>query len=105
MKAKIEVDLEPKRVKKPKDAPLVYIEWEDAVSEAAWVTDQGLKDWLRDSEQLVRQVGWIVQETKNYIALVGRICTTGPHTQDYGMLQKIPKTWIKRRVNLTKYVE
>lgn len=105
MKANIEVDMEPKRVKKPKEAQLVYIEWEDAVSEATWVTDEGLRNWLRDAEQLVRQVGWIVQETKQYVALVGRLCRTGPGLQDYGMLQKIPKTWIKRRVNLTKYVE
>lgn len=101
----IEVDLEPKKGKKPAGPPLVYLEWEDAVSEATWVNDEGLINWLEEAEQIVRQVGWIVRETKTYIGLVSRRCTTGPNSQDYGMLQKIPKTWIRCRIDLTKHVK
>jgi len=101
----IEVNMESKKTKIPKEASLTYLEWEDAVSEASWFTEEGLKNWIASAEQLVRQVGWIVKETKNYIVLVSRLCAVGSGLQDYGMLQKIPKTWIRTHINLTKYVK
>lgn len=77
---------------------LIYLEWEDAISQASWCTKDELDDFSSEVA-LIRQVGWIYKETKKYLILVGRLDdrNEGEEKNGYGMLQKIPKTWIRKR--------
>ena len=82
---------------------LVYIKWQDAVSNSGWFSENETGQWTEtDNFCIVEQVGWVFKETPKYICLIGRITLNVP-TYDcvkYGMLQKIPKTWILKRRTL-----
>jgi len=77
---------------------LVYIEWADATSNSGWFTEEEMKDWVKTSAWVVKQVGWVFEETPKYIALYGSI-VDGVRDREvrYGQIQKIPKTWIRKR--------
>ena len=86
---------------------LIYIEWEDAVSQSGWHSKKDMEEWVSDDNICVKEVGWLYKETKKYIVLVGRLSPYKDHNKtdmDYGLLQKIPKTWIRKRKNLTMYI-
>lgn len=84
---------------------LVYIEWMDACSAGHWQTQEGLDDWVENASPIISQVGWVYKETPRFIVLVAR---HGTHIYDgdneieksYGLAQKIPKTWIRKRKEL-----
>lgn len=82
--------------KKPK---LVYIEWADAVANAIWMLDSEAENWAdKGSDWIVKECGFIVKETKEYICLAGRYKPEDNNTDaQFGNLQKIPKTWILKR--------
>ena len=85
---------------------LVYIEWEDAIAQAGWYSKKGVKNWAKKDNMLVKQTGWIYKETKKHIILISRLSVDSPNKIiSYGNLQKIPKTWIRKRVNLTKHIK
>lgn len=77
-----------------KEQKLVYIEWCDAIANTGWYSKEMALDWARESLWLIRQCGWILEETKEYILLGSRNQTA---LEEWGNLQKIPKTWIKKR--------
>ena len=79
---------------------LIYIEWADAIaSDADWVNEEEMNEWIDDTEWIIKQCGFIVKETKEYILLAGHIKPKDSYTEkQYGHLQKIPKTWIRKRV-------
>ena len=85
---------------------LVYIEWGDAVSSGSgWFDGEEVEEWEEDAGWIIRQCGFIISETKKYIFLCAHIKEEDHFTvKQYGHLQKIPKTWIKKRVNLSKYL-
>ena len=94
-----------KKLKNPLKYPLVYIEWEDAISNSGWFDQEEFDDWKNNKGFIVHEVGWIIEENKTYIVLASRY-----HPQDndkygstskWGMLQKIPKTWIKKHILLS----
>ena len=70
---------------------LVYIEWLDAVSNAdgGW---QRMKDVEKLTPDLVKSVGWIVKETRDYLTVIS-------HNGDneVGGDFCIPKACIKKR--------
>lgn len=81
---------------------LLYIEWMDACGAAHWQTQEDLRDWIDNASPIINQVGWLYEENDKFIVLVSRM---GTHIYDgdneieksYGMAQKIPKTWIRKR--------
>jgi len=84
---------------------LVYIEWCDAVSNANWFDKKELDKWCEDESEIIKQVGWIYKETNEYIVLVSRLSESNNGAwKQFGSLQKIPKTWIYRRVVLNKHI-
>lgn len=83
---------------------LVYIEWEDSVSETAWRSGEELKKFIEDDNCTVQQIGWILKEDKKYIVIASRQSQTVDYETEFGCIQKIPKGWIRKRVDLTKHV-
>lgn len=84
---------------------LIYIEWHDAFASGGWYDKDQLDNW-KQGDWIVKQVGWLYEETNKQIILASRY---SPPDQDgieqYGQLQKIPKTWIRKRIDLSKYVK
>lgn len=84
---------------------LIYLEWEDACGESGWKHESEIKDWIKEATTLVQQTGWVISETKTHLVICSR--KTPDHEaweREYGHLQKIPKTWIRKKVDLTKHI-
>jgi len=78
-------------MKQPK---ILYIEWCDAISKIddAWTDLEDSLEWGEEAEWIVKEVGFVLKETKQYILLASR------HSEgQYGGLFKIPKPWILKR--------
>lgn len=89
--------------------PLVYLEWEDACSQTGWHTKEELEKFIKQNNAIVNQVGWIYKDDKTYIVLISRLGqeiydSIDDEAAGYGHIQKIPKTWIRKKVVLNKYV-
>lgn len=77
---------------------LIYIKWTDAVfSSDAWVSLDTAKDWASLSDWEVESVGWLVDETKEYVVIASKKQAGTEMEMQYGLLLKIPKTWIRER--------
>ena len=84
---------------------LIYIEWQDAFANTAWMTKAEVDKW-KEGEMMINQVGWLLEETSKQIILAARFNPAdNGDVEQFGSLQKIPKTWIRKRINLTKYVK
>jgi hypothetical protein len=86
---------------------LIYLEWEDAASSSSWKFKSDIDKWANSPSNSIHQVGFVLKETKKYLVLCGRWSPAGEDIGDeeaYGLLQKIPKTWVRKRINLTKYI-
>jgi hypothetical protein len=83
---------------------LIYIEWEDATAQSTWHTKEEVEEFIKSSN-LVRQVGWVYKEDKEFLVLVSRQIDWVTSDTEYGHLQKIPKTWIRKRKDLTEYIQ
>jgi hypothetical protein len=73
---------------------LVYIEWEDAKGlDGGW---RPLEEAVYEasSRALVHQVGFILDEGKDYLTLMAAIL---PDTNQVGGVWRIPKAWILKR--------
>lgn len=82
---------------------LVYIKWCDAVALfETWSTKEEALEWSENESWEVESVGWILKETKKYILLTSKIDLVSSDAIDdhYGLLFKIPKTWILERKEL-----
>lgn len=80
---------------------LIYIKWIDAVSYSNWKNKSEIREWIDNHKnEIIEQVAWLIEETDKHLILTSRICD-----DEYGQLQKIPKTWILKRRNLTKFIE
>ena len=84
---------------------LYYIEWEDAIANTGWMSKDAAADWFDEQTMIVKQIGWIVMEEKNYIGMVSRKSTWSEQEEEYGQIQKIPRTWIRKKIKLTKYIK
>ena len=84
---------------------LIYLEWHDAFGRGGWRTSQELDEWKK-GEFVVREVGWLIEETDKQIILAGRhVPPDNGDDELYGGLQKIPTTWIRKRIDLTKHIK
>lgn len=88
-----------------KKMDLYYIEWEDAIAQTGWLSEEEAEKWFNEQTMVVKQIGWIVMEEENYIGVVSRMAVWDKNEVEYGQLQKIPKTWIRRKIKLTKYIK
>lgn len=82
---------------------LIYLEWEDAIAAQGWHNEKEIKDWVAKDNAIVSEVGWVYAENKTHIVLVSRKINEidkGKEYESYGLLQKIPKTWIRKRKTL-----
>lgn len=87
---------------------LIYIEWDDAHSANGWHTKEEVQQF-QDEVPTIKQVGWVFEETKRYITLVSRHAPNNlfgedPNDEAFGHLQRIPKPWIQKRVDLTEHI-
>ncbi len=76
---------------------LIYIEWEDATASSGWHTKEEVEKFIIDNN-IVKQVGYIYKESKSEIVLASRLIHWSSNQDiSYGQLQRIPKTWIRKR--------
>lgn len=88
-----------------KKYPIVYIEWCDAIrNNDEWITVENILEWSESVEWTIRQVGFILKETQQYILLANKINEQKEVDRVDGVI-KIPITWILKRVDLTKCVK
>ncbi len=78
---------------------LIYIEWADAISSGSvWIEKSALEGWIDNTEWIVKQVGWLLKETDKFILIASQLKPSDWFTEEqYGHIQKIPKTWIRKR--------
>lgn len=75
---------------------LIYLEWCDAAyHESEWMEKDAAIDWANNEDWVIRQSSFLVRETKEYVLLASRI-----NNHHVNGLMKIPKTWIRKRINL-----
>ena len=83
---------------------IYLIEWHDAHSGSGWYRKEEVKKFIDEEKCIVRETGWIISETKDEIVLACRRLKWTEHsisnTEQWGMLQKIPKSWIRKRLLL-----
>jgi len=83
---------------------LIYIQWLDAHTSGGWHSENQLKDFINYEDCVCENVGWVVGEDGKNITLACRRMAWSyrnrPDEDEYGLLQKIPKTWIKKRKHL-----
>jgi hypothetical protein len=86
---------------------LIYIRWCDACSDTTgWKNLEDAIEWANGVRWLVETTGWVIKETKEYILLAqqrGDWTLENP-TYQYANFMKIPKTWIKLRIDLSKHI-
>jgi hypothetical protein len=77
---------------------LIYLEWQDAHTQAGWHDKGQIKDFCDNHEFIIKECGWLVEETKRHI-VIGTALKEGTEYWDEQTLNlhKIPKTWIKKR--------
>lgn len=93
---------------KKKTKKLIYFEWCDAVSRDGWISKENALIWSKNTEWVVQQIGWILEENKEYITIFSQYDPPSKNTTDhenFGHLQKIPKTWVRKRVDLTRHIK
>lgn len=84
---------------------LIYIEWCDAITindDRAWNTLKECKEMGANENWVTIEVGFILEETKEYILFANK---KSKHNDSYGGVFKIPKTWIRKRIDLTKHIK
>jgi hypothetical protein len=87
--------------KNKKMMELVYLEWSDALYTSDWINERHIDNWAESSDWIVKHVGWLIRETPKYIVISSRMNNNSDgKVNEYGALQKIPKTWIKIRKKL-----
>ena len=83
---------------------LVYLEWADATSPiSGWQSLDEAIDWAKEQDYWVKQVGWVLEENKQFILISSQIneVTRGSGLENqYASIVKIPKTWIRKRKNI-----
>jgi len=85
---------------------LIYIEWNDAFCNTGWLSKAELKKLSDEEEFIIKEVGWVFKESKKQIVLVSRYKPEDVrHGEEFGLVQKIPKTWIRKRIDLTKHIK
>jgi hypothetical protein len=85
------------------DKSKIYlIEWQDAHANASWLSDKEVREFIDEEKCICQEVGWILSETKDEIVLAARTLKYRiSDTDEWGMIQKIPKAWIRKKMIFT----
>lgn len=80
----------------------IYIEWCDAISynKKNWVDIEEAKEWAENTNWVVKQLGFIIDENDKYILLATEYTEVENELPDLGGVIKIPTTWILKRKDL-----
>jgi hypothetical protein len=82
-----------------KNNAIWLIIWQDAHSGSGWFYDKDVEHFINKEQCICHTVGWILNETKDEIVIASRkMRYTEDGDSQWGMLQKIPKAWIKKKV-------
>jgi len=90
---------------------LIYLEWEDAIQMhtrdgTSWHSKEEIDKWEKEDDHIICETGFLYKENKRHIVLITRIIKeTSEWQETYGVIHKIPVSWIRKRVNLTKYIK
>jgi len=86
---------------------LIYIEWEDAVTNAGWFSEEEIGEWRKDAHSwVIHETGFLIEENKRFILLAGGFKPADDWVDiKYVNLHKIPKTWIRKRIDLTSKIK
>lgn len=82
-----------------KNRKLIYIEWHDAVANTGWLNKERMEEFANSDPAIIREIGWVYREDDKEIVLFGRTDIT---EDEYGLIQKIPKTWIRKRIEISQ---
>lgn len=88
----------------PKDKQkLVYIRWQDAHHNGSWMTPSNLEEEVNREMLICENIGWVVYEDEKEIHIVSRRSNWIVDTADsYGLYQRIPKAWIRKKKVMVK---
>ena len=92
---------------KPNKQQLIYIQWQDAHSISKWIDQENLANTITEEMFVIEEIGWIVHEDKIAIHMCSRRGYWNKDfnsTPEYGQYQRIPRGWILKRINLSKYL-
>jgi len=77
---------------------IIYLEWQDAHTSLGWKDDVDIKEFCNDHEFVIKECGWLVEETKRHIVIgTGLKEETNYWDRQILNLHKIPKSWIRKR--------
>lgn len=83
----------------PNPKKIWLIEWHDAHSAPGWHSKFEVERFIKQDRCICQNVGWILSETKDEIVLACRRMKWAQEGDtEWGMLQKIPKAWIRKKV-------
>lgn len=76
------------------------VEWHDAHANSGWFSDDQVQKFIDEEKCIVQEVGWILSETKDEIVMAARKIKWAENKDvcEWGMLQKIPKAWIRKKI-------
>lgn len=84
---------------------LIYIEWCDSISDTPhWVTMDTAIEWANNEDWIIKQAAFLLQETDEFILIASQYNEQQETESRFSNLHKIPKTWIKKRVDLSSIV-
>ncbi len=76
---------------------LVYLEWHDAVSNAAWFTREEADAWGHATDWTIREAGWLVEEAKDHVVIATSWKPEDTWCEEkFCNMHKIPRSWIKK---------
>jgi len=84
------------------DKKLFKIGWADAIENLnGWHNIDDAIKWAEDDDWIVHQIGWILNETEDYILFSSQYNgKSGGREQTFSGLFKIPKPWIKYKISI-----
>jgi len=86
-----------------KDPDVYFIEWHDAHSNGGWFSKNELENFINKDKCICQEIGWILNEDKDVIVLAcRRLKWAEDGDAKWGMLQKIPKAWLRKKKLLLK---
>ena len=88
-------------MKKVNKKKIYFIEWHDAHASAGWHLPEEVDKFIDHERCICQEVGWLLSETKNEIVMASRTLKwtkEGSGIPEWGLLQKIPKAWIRKKL-------
>lgn len=82
----------------------VLIQWCDAITGSQnWESVEDAIRWGDTQDWVITQAGFILKETKEYILIASKYNAQTQDSDKVDGVTKIPKTWIRKRKNITSF--